>query len=595
MSNLKKWPQSAQSLFQNYPLPEAADLKTYFSSPALPYLVACLYGFPDEIEDFASHLENDPKNPGDDPEQTAAETIQVLVEYSEKLREAGENLTTWLTRKHGEDRLEKTDRDEESPQVIDVAPNPPYHAEFFALTRKVGFDQVKRSFYQYNPENGTWEEATPEQLRQEAAAYWKEFADFYSENPTLRTRILVRRTTSFLDSFIKQVATNSYFYPSYGSPLFLHAANKMVGIGSKEKNRDFAPAFFSLNRLPITYLEKAECPLFLKFLKGATSEDDVTLLQYWSGGLAMGANYFQKILLITGEGGSGKSVFALIIEGIIGQSNCIELRTGNLGDRFEQGRFLGKSLLMGLDVPMHFLSSPSAAHLKKLTGNDSITPEVKGSTRTTTIKGRFNVLITGNVTPRLRVESDREAWARRLLHVEFKKDASRTRMDRQFAEKLLKEEGPGILRWMVKGARQLKMLMNNKQDWKVSPEQTNRIVAILDEAESVRAFLGSEVIDTGDPQNNLTTEELYDAYNLFCNLKDWIPLVYGQFNRQLPSLMVELFQSKLRPDIKRRKQKRGKTHEGNKRGYARVKLKNQPEAELTELTPATKKLAGSKH
>ena len=247
---------------------------------------------------------------------------------------------------------------------------------------------------------------------------------------------------------------------------------------------------------------------------------------------------------------------------------------------------------MGLDVPMHFLSSPSAAHLKKLTGNDSITPEVKGSTRTTTIKGLFNVLITGNVTPKLRLESDREAWSRRLLHVVFKKEESRKKMDRQFAETLLKEEGPGILRWMIRGARHLRMLMNNKKDWESPTVQNDRIVAILDEAESVRVFLNSDVI--ADPKGDLTTEELYEAYNAFCDLKEWIPLVNGQFTRKLPSLMIELFQSKPRPDIKRKRKNPRRSGEGNKRGYARVKLKDPPEAELTEPTLVEQILAASK-
>lgn len=560
--------------------PEPDDFN-FLSFPPVPFLVVCLYGFPNFIPDFIEHLENDSNNPGPDKEAKAQVAVEALVQISNQIRASGKNLQSYFAAKHGESEI---------PKGGGLVPNPPYHAEKFAVTKLVGFDPIKRTFVRYNPANGLWEYSAIEDLRRLASSYWKEFADTKSSEAAVRGKLLAMRTTGFLDSFLKLSASFSNFFPSTAPPVLLHAKNKMVGIGRKEANREFSPVFFSQSQIPVAYFEKgksAECPKFTEFLAGALEEDDIKLLQKWAGAVIMGVNHFQKILLVTGVGGAGKSVFALILEGVIGPENCIELRAANLGDRFEQGRFINKKLLLGLDVPLDFLSSPGAAHLKKLTGKDSISPELKGSKSIPRIKGVFNVLITSNVRPRLRLQADREAWERRLMHLEFKKLKTRKKMDREFAENLLKEEASGILRWMVAGARDIRQLMNNKTDWKLTSTQEDRVSAILNEAESLRAFLNVKVeevkvmLGVKAPPATLTTQEIYDAYTLYCDCQNWIPLTFGQANRALPSLMIEIYKSNPRTDIKRRK-KTGK--EGNQRGYARVRFKGSTTPKNSETS-----------
>ena len=72
--------------------------------------------------------------------------------------------------------------------------------------------------------------------------------------------------------------------------------------------------------------------------------DDVRLvLQKLFGMFVSGTNFLQKILILQGAPGSGKSEFAAVARLLIGAANCEELRTAHLGDRFELSATCRKS------------------------------------------------------------------------------------------------------------------------------------------------------------------------------------------------------------------------------------------------------------
>ena len=65
-------------------------------------------------------------------------------------------------------------------------------------------------------------------------------------------------------------------------------------------------------------------------------------------------------MILTGTPGGGKGTFVDVLVGIIGQVNLASLRPQLLAERFELGRFLGKTLLYGADVPENFLNQRGA-------------------------------------------------------------------------------------------------------------------------------------------------------------------------------------------------------------------------------------------
>ncbi len=124
-------------------------------------------------------------------------------------------------------------------------------------------------------------------------------------------------------------------------------------------------------------------------------------------------------MILSGTSGGGKGTIVNIIQGMIGERNIHQLRTEHLGSRFETSFYHDKTLLCGADVEPDFLNTPAAHHLKALTGNDLMTTEHKGSSMSDLIRGDFNILVTCNSRLMVKLQGDSEAWARRLLWIEF--------------------------------------------------------------------------------------------------------------------------------------------------------------------------------
>ena len=130
---------------------------------------------------------------------------------------------------------------------------------------------------------------------------------------------------------------------------YIPCANGMLRLKDKVL-LPFNPSYRRRNKLAVTYDPAAKCPLFLDTLmRTALDEAELDLLQRYCGLALIGENLAQKIVILTGTAGGGKGTFVRVLNGIIGQINLASLRTQLLGERFELGRFLGKTLLYGAD------------------------------------------------------------------------------------------------------------------------------------------------------------------------------------------------------------------------------------------------------
>ncbi len=122
------------------------------------------------------------------------------------------------------------------------------------------------------------------------------------------------------------------------------------------------------NKLGVAFDPSATCPMFLdKLMRPALNRDGLDLLQRWCGLALLAENLAQKMVILSGTAGGGKGTFIRVLTGIIGQGNLATFRPQLLGERFEIGRFLGRTLLYGADVPESFLNQRGASVLKSLT------------------------------------------------------------------------------------------------------------------------------------------------------------------------------------------------------------------------------------
>ena len=251
---------------------------------------------------------------------------------------------------------------------------------------------------------------------------------------------------------------------------------------------------------------------------------------------------------IVGPSGSGKSTLMNIIEEITGPCNVAQLKTGRLNHPFELASFIGKTLLTGKDVTPEFLRAEGAETIKALTGGDRLDAELKGKNERIQIVDHYNIAITCNTDLTLRLQGDVEAWKRRLLVIDFSNPPPAKRQH-DFAKILLKEEGEGILKWMVQGALLLQQDLNKAGDYVLSDNQQEGIDRILEQSESVEIFV-KECIYTFAGED-VTYNEVRTAYHDYCDSKGWISTSSNEFNRLFKNAVLKHYKQTPRQDINR--------------------------------------------
>ena len=319
----------------------------------------------------------------------------------------------------------------------------------------------------------------------------------------------------------------------------IHVANGVLDMTDTDiKLLPFSPDLVSRNLIPIRFDPKAKCSRFKNELLGLLDAPDRDLVQKFLGLFLLGRNVIQKMLILHGLGETGKSTFSEVARKLVGPTNCSELRTHLLHERFEIGSYIGKHLLIGADVSGSFLNSRGASRLKAIVGGDLLDAERKAANFRFQLPGTFCVLITSNTRLTAHLENDRGPWARRLALVEYEKPRT-AKIIPEFAELLIREEGSGILLFAIEGLLHLWSDIDAYGSVQMTKAQRDRIEGLLDESDGLRLFLQDCVCR--DAQSSLTTAELVEGYANYAMGKGW-NMSTGQTEKDLPDLMMEVFQ-----------------------------------------------------
>ena len=345
----------------------------------------------------------------------------------------------------------------------------------------------------------------------------------------------------------------------------IHVANGMICFeGDEIVMRGFHPDYYSRNQCPHAFDPNAECPRFLNELLGlALNDEDVRLLQKWAGSVLLGKNLAQRFLLMQGTPGGGKSTVMAVLENVIGAVNVSQLRTDHLTEKSELFSYVGKTLFTGKDVSANFLMSKGAYVIKALVGDDLLEVEKKGQNERVQMRGDFNLGITCNADLNIRLEGDVDAWRRRLLVLKYERPPAAKPIP-GFADLLLEEEGPGILKWMVQGASELLADIERTGNYDLTDKQKARIDALMDQSDSVKRYVKDCVVKSRG--EHITVEELLSSYYDYCEQNGWHPMPTKDVHAQLTKHMLEIHRLNKRHDLP--------SANSNKtvRGYKHVRL-----------------------
>jgi P4 family phage/plasmid primase-like protien len=422
-----------------------------------------------------------------------------------------------------------------------------HFAAKFKTERALLWEPLEREFYEYEATSGLWKSVSTETLKFQLGLDLKRVSDQTGVEDFIFART-DGRMSGWLNTLKGMVEERDAFKKVTSK--VIHCKNGVLVLDCLPPElKTFHPDYRSRNASPFAFDPEAECPEFINgLLKPALDEEDIELLQLWAGSVLLGQNPAQRLMIIMGTPGGGKSTVVEIIEKVIGEQNVAQIRTEHLGKQFEMFKFLGKTLLTGKDVDPSFLNERHASIIKALVGGDLLDAEKKNGNEQFQLRGSFNVAITCNARLTVRLRGDVGAWERRILLLQYDRPKPEKRIA-DYASKLIREEGSGILNWLISGALMYLAEVEEFGDIRLTPAQSERVDRLLKESDSLRQFVETRVVKA--PLDDHTGEELRTGYLDFCEEMGWRSFDLREVNAGMGDLMMQIHKVRQRHDRSR--------------------------------------------
>ena len=286
----------------------------------------------------------------------------------------------------------------------------------------------------------------------------------------------------------------------------IHVANGTLFLdGTFSGEREFCR-----NRLPVAYNENAKPPeTWLKFLNELLYPEDIPTLQEFMGYCFLPTTKGQKMLMLIGRGGEGKSRIGVVLRSLLG-ANMV---TGSIA-KIESSRFARADLeheLVMLDDDMKLEALPQTNHIKAIvTAELPMDLERKGQQ---SYQGDLYVRFLGFGNGSLKALYDRsEGFFRRQIILTTKpKDA--TRIDDPFIAEKMCAEAEGLFLWCLEGLHRL--IVSNYRFTLSFRAKENMAEAVSDGNNAVD-FMKSEGYIRLKADAEASSRDVYAVYKLWC-------------------------------------------------------------------------------
>lgn len=267
---------------------------------------------------------------------------------------------------------------------------------------------------------------------------------------------------------------------------------------------------FCLNRLPVNYENREPTPMrWLKFLSELLEEEDIATLQEYMGYCLIPSNKAQKLLIVLGKGGEGKSRIGLVMRRILGTNmNVSSIQ------KVEHNRFARADLehrLLRVDDDMKLEALKDTNYIKSIvTLEDKMDLERKSKQ---SVQGSLYVrfLCFGNGS--LSALHDRSYGFYRRQIILTVKDVPPGRVDDPYLIEKLQKEKDDIFLWCLEG---LKRLLKNDYRFTLSERAKKNLHEAMESGNNVIAFMRSTGYVRLEENTTATSRNLYQAYCRWC-------------------------------------------------------------------------------
>ena len=263
-------------------------------------------------------------------------------------------------------------------------------------------------------------------------------------------------------------------------------------------------------RLPVAYNPDAPTPTrWLAFLDGLLYPEDIPTLQEYIGYCLIPSNKGQRMMVIKGSGGEGKSQIGVVLSRLFG---C-NMKDGSIG-KISENRFARADLehtLLCVDDDMRMEALRQTNYVKSIvTAQGQMDLERKGKQ---SYQGWMYARLLAFSNGDLQALYDRSDGFYRRQLILTTKDKPLSRVDDPDIAEKMAAEVEGILLWAFEGLQRL--VKNGFQFTESDRAKRNRELVKRDN-NNVFDFLESEGYIRLKADASTSSKELYEVYRMWC-------------------------------------------------------------------------------
>lgn len=324
---------------------------------------------------------------------------------------------------------------------------------------------------------------------------------------------------------ISQPEVQRRFYDLYNMPA--HWVNFRNGFYDPVEKAmiEHDPKYLSLNQVPFDFHPEKATEILaggetIKRYLATSLPDPQEQQMFWEyAGYCMTTDtQMQKFLMLTGNGGTGKSILIDLVQKLVGIENCSSIPIQDLNHRFYATGMFGKLLNACGDIPCKAMASTDV--VKKAVGEDALVFEKKGDDATHFFS-RAKLLFSANGMPE-NLDDKSDAYYRRLLVLELDHVISAEQKDTKLKHKVATE-----LEFAVHMAMEALFTLYKRGCFDESDHSKEMVEKLRRASDSVQAFLDETICRKEG--SRIPRSRMFTMYDDYCGDNGRQPLGKAKF------------------------------------------------------------------
>jgi P4 family phage/plasmid primase-like protien len=268
-------------------------------------------------------------------------------------------------------------------------------------------------------------------------------------------------------------------------------------------------------------------PLWTDFLKRVVQDEDrISYLQELLGAALFGDSRYHVLPVLAGSGANGKSTLLDVVSGILGDY-AASMPENFLLDANGAAHPTEIARLRGVRFAMASETRPDGkfneSRVKMLTGGDMLSARFMNQ-NFFDFRPTHTLFLAVNHLPA--VKSGGDGFWRRLRKLDFRVTIPKDQQRENFAQFMIQEEGPGILKWMIDGAvRVTNAGFSEPDSVKLSTLEYRH------EEDHIAKFLDERVLLASN--GTVTKTAIFNSYRDWCIDNGERPITQNALNREV--------------------------------------------------------------